>query len=88
MQNKEKCLHATPLSETALIPTIQDKEGNGNWKGGREGGKREGREEAEVMGVILGRGNNMDKGQGKRQHGSSRSLLWEHRIFLGRVERN
>lgn len=27
MQNKEKCLHATPLSETVLIPTIQIREG-------------------------------------------------------------
>lgn len=32
MLNKEKCLHATPLSETALISTIQNGEGNQKMK--------------------------------------------------------
>lgn len=45
MQNKEKCLHATPLSETVLIPTIQIREGRKSKekkKGMKEGRKQRG----------------------------------------------
>lgn len=52
MQNKEKCLHATPLSETVLIPTIQIREGRKS-KGKKErneGGKETKRGEGRLEG--------------------------------------
>lgn len=44
MQNKEKCLHATPLSETVLIPTIQIREGRKS-KEKKKKGMKEGRKQ-------------------------------------------
>lgn len=44
MQNKEKCLHATLFSKTVLIPTIQNRQGNGSGEGERREGGRGGRE--------------------------------------------
>lgn len=52
MQNKEKCLHATPLSETVLIPTIQIREGRKSKekKERNEGGKETKRGEGRLEG--------------------------------------
>lgn len=53
MQNKEKCLHATPLSETVLIPTIQLREGRKSKekkKERNEGGKETKRGEGRLEG--------------------------------------
>lgn len=51
MQDKEKCSHATPLSETALIPTIQNREGNQRKKTKMEtGGKEREREKGKGNG--------------------------------------
>lgn len=53
MQNKEKCLHATPLSETVLIPTIQIREGRKSKeekKGMKETKRGEGRLEGKGEG--------------------------------------
>lgn len=45
MQNKEKCLHATPLSETVLIPTIQIREGRKSKEKKKKKGMKEGRKQ-------------------------------------------
>lgn len=55
MQNKEKCLHATPLSETALIPTIQIREGRKS-KEEKEGKKKGGKETKRGEGRLEGKG--------------------------------
>lgn len=51
MQNKEKCLHATPLSETVLIPTIQIRKGRKS-KEEKEGMKQGRKQRGERAGWV------------------------------------
>lgn len=78
MQNKEKCLHATPLSETVLIPTIQIREGRKSKEkkerneGGKETKRGEGRLEGERVGGRLGEGE--EEGEEEEQEGRDSTL--------------
>lgn len=65
MQNKEKCLHATPLSETALIPTIQIREGRKSKE--KEGMKEGGKETKRGEGRLEGKGEGGREGGGRRK---------------------
>lgn len=66
MQNKEKCLHATPLSETALIPTTQIRKGKKS-KEEKEGMKGGGKETKRGEGRLEGKGR-----EGGREGGGRR----------------
>lgn len=66
MQDKEKCSHATPLSETALIPTIQNREGNQRKKnkdGDRRKREGEGKGKGEWGRVGRGKGEKKERGR-------------------------
>lgn len=69
MQNKEKCLHATPLSETALILTIQIREGRKSKEKEemKEGGKETKRERAGWKGRARVGGKVAGGGAGRKE---------------------
>lgn len=82
MQNKEKCLHATPLSETVLIPTIQIREGRKSKEkkkkerneGGKETKRGEGRLEGKGEGGWEAGGGGEEEGEEEEQEGRDSTL--------------
>lgn len=82
MQNKEKCLHATPLSETVLIPTIQIREGRKSKEkkkerneGGKETKRGEGRLEGKGEGGWEAGGGGGGGGGGAGREGLHLKML-------------
>lgn len=76
MQNKEKCLHATPLSETVLIPTIQLREGRKS-KEKKKKGMKEGRKQRGERAGWKGRervGGRLGEGEEEEQEGRDSTL--------------